>query len=94
MKTRRVSCGARRGNRVWKDEKVGAEKRQEGWREGGEKEQVSYEPADLPSSLSEKTTQPSPSPPHAACPSVPPLMSEQTNSKNKEMQLHGGRCVC
>lgn len=31
MRTRRVSCGARRGNRVWKDEKVGAEKRQEGW---------------------------------------------------------------
>lgn len=42
-----------------------------------------------------KTPPPPPSPLHAACPSVAPLMSEQTNSneKNKEMQL-GGRCVC
>lgn len=35
MKTGRVSCGARRGNQVWKDEKVGAEQRRDGWGEKG-----------------------------------------------------------
>lgn len=42
------------------------------------------------------STPPSPSSLHAACPSVAPLMSEQTNSnekKNEEMQPVG-RCVC
>lgn len=60
QKTRRARHGARRGNQVWKDEKWGAEKWSRGpagggGREGeeGKKEQVSYERADLPSSLSE-----------------------------------------